>query len=172
MDGTEFKQYIPLTEYAIKYKVSISTLRRRIKSEEIDFQFHEGKYLISDKPLSYHANGPRPSPNKSEMVQLGAQASATVKERAPEFFPGSEGPALSSVTPPDSAPVINEANRLLVELKRAYTKVLQEKEEQILELKEEVTDLKTLVKVLESELEREQAKSRSRQLLSDLRPDL
>ncbi|HRO65937.1 MAG TPA: hypothetical protein PL182_00070 [Pseudobdellovibrionaceae bacterium] len=48
-------------------------------------------------------------------------------------------------------PVLLAANKLLNELKKAYTQILQEKEEQILHLKEEVTDLKTLVRVLEGE---------------------
>ena len=45
-------------------------------------------------------------------------------------------------------------SRLLNELKRAYTNVLQEKEEQLIQLKEEVADLKTLVRVLESDNDR------------------
>lgn len=40
---------------------------------------------------------------------------------------------------------------LLNEIKKAYSLILQEKEEQILQLKEEVADLKTLVRVLEDE---------------------
>ena len=51
-------------------------------------------------------------------------------------------------------PILTAANKLLNELKKAYTQILQEKEEQILHLKEEVTDLKTLVRVLESENDR------------------
>ena len=40
---------------------------------------------------------------------------------------------------------------LLNEIKRAYSLILQEKEEQILQLKDEVADLKTLVRVLEDD---------------------
>ena len=40
------------------------------------------------------------------------------------------------------------------QLKRAYSNILQEKEEQLLQLKEEVVDLKTLVRVLESDNDR------------------
>ena len=47
--------------------------------------------------------------------------------------------------------VITAANRLLSDLKKAYTQVLQEKESQIQELRQEIADIKTLVKVLESE---------------------
>ena len=42
----------------------------------------------------------------------------------------------------------------LVELKKAYTTILHEKEEQIQILKDEIADLKTLVSVLESENQR------------------
>ena len=51
-------------------------------------------------------------------------------------------------------PILTAANRLLTELKRAYTQILQEKEEQILNLKSEVADLKTLVRVLEGDNDR------------------
>jgi hypothetical protein len=51
---------------------------------------------------------------------------------------------------------------LLNEIKKAYSLILQEKEEQILQLKEEVADLKTLVRVLENDNER----------LNDLQPRL
>lgn len=51
-------------------------------------------------------------------------------------------------------PILTAANKLLNELKKAYTQILQEKEEQIFQLKDEVSDLKTLVRVLESENDR------------------
>ena len=59
-----------------------------------------------------------------------------------------------------AAPVSSSANdnshwettqALLAEIKKAYSLILQEKEELILQLKEEVSDLKTLVRVLEDE---------------------
>jgi hypothetical protein len=48
-------------------------------------------------------------------------------------------------------PMIASATKVLADLKRAYASVLHEKEEQIIQLKEEVSDLKTLVRALESE---------------------
>jgi hypothetical protein len=50
--------------------------------------------------------------------------------------------------------VLIAANRLLDEIKKAYTLILQEKDEQIRQLRGEITDLKTLVRVLEGESER------------------
>ncbi|MGH1469522.1 MAG: hypothetical protein ACRBBP_11740, partial [Bdellovibrionales bacterium] len=42
----------------------------------------------------------------------------------------------------------------LIELKKAYTLVLSEKEEQILQLKQHIVDLQTLNKALENEVGR------------------
>lgn len=135
------KQYLPLTEYSSKYHVSISTLRRRIKAEDIRFQFEDGKYLILDEPMSTHQRVHRPSQEKSEETLVGAHSNfnnGIVRETAP-IFALHEG-------------LTN--NQLLAELKKAYAQILQEKEEQLLILKEEVADLKTLARVLESEIER------------------
>jgi hypothetical protein len=128
------EQWLPITEYSIKHKVSVSTLRRKIKTNEIKFSFEDGKYLLLDEPVTTHLQH-RPSPN----VDVGGMK----QEQA------QPSPAL---TPAHlDGPILTAANKLLVELKRAYTQILQEKEEQILHLREEVTDLKTLVRVLESE---------------------
>jgi len=56
--------------------------------------------------------------------------------------------------------VLSSANRLLDELKKAYTQILQEKDEQVRSLKEEISDLRTLVRVLESENERQRKTGR------------
>jgi hypothetical protein len=50
--------------------------------------------------------------------------------------------------------VITAANRLLTDLKKAYTQVLHEKENQIQHYRQELADIKTLVKVLEFENEK------------------
>jgi len=47
------------------------------------------------------------------------------------------------------ASVLTSANRLVEEIKSAYAKILQEKEEQISQLKEEIIDLRMLVRILE-----------------------
>lgn len=122
--------WLPLTDYSTKYKVSVSTLRRRIKAEDIKFRFEDGKYFIADETLSTHTRGPRPSQN-NDVPHLGAHQSPSLSQE-----------------------VLPTVNHLLGELKKAYTSILLEKEEQILLLKEEIADLKTLVSVLESENDR------------------
>ena len=132
--------WLPLTEYANKYKVSISTLRRRIKAEDIQFMFEDGKYLINDGPMDLH----RPSLGTTPMMKEQTSHRPSLKT-APEFEP-------TNMEKEES--LLGSANRLLSELKKAYAQILQDKEEQILHLKEEVADLKTLVRVLEGENDR------------------
>lgn len=39
-------QWLPLIEYSVKSGVSLSTIRRKIKSQSIRFKLEKGKYLI------------------------------------------------------------------------------------------------------------------------------
>lgn len=127
--------WLALSDYSTKYRVSVSTLRRRIKAEDINFQLREGKYFLIDEPMSAHQKH-RPSQD-SEVEMMGAHLDSQKTEK---YF------SLNK-----DEPILTAANKLLTELKKAYTQILFEKEDQILRLKEEVSDLKTLVKVLESE---------------------
>ncbi|MGE0764793.1 MAG: hypothetical protein AB7N80_16085 [Bdellovibrionales bacterium] len=131
--------WLPITEYAGKYRVSISTLRRRIKTGEIEYSFQEGKYLLKDSPLTNTTQAPATVAPPHKVNGGGAVNPPSVQV---------------PVDSEENSPILATANRLLNELKKAYSLILQEKEEQVLTLKEEVADLRTLVKVLESENER------------------
>lgn len=127
--------WLPLAEYSMKYKVSISTLRRRIKGEDIQYRLDDGKYFIFDDPTATtttNSEAHRPS----------------LKREEPEVV------ASKPIEKAEGESVITAANRLLSDLKKAYTQVLQEKEEQIVSLKREISDLRTLVRVLETENQR------------------
>lgn len=142
---TTTNSWLPLAEYSMKHQVSISTLRRRIKSDEVKFRFDDGKYLILDEDPTKVAFAEEHRPSlKSEVQKNSAQATQdreAVVDRQTNIGQPQDA----------SESVISAANRLLLDLKKAYTQVLQEKEEQILSLREETMDLKTLIKVLESE---------------------
>jgi hypothetical protein len=136
--------WLPLTEYSSKHQVSISTLRRRIKADDIKYQLKDGRYLILDQPPEH-----RPSLMASPSLEKTPVASpAPVKSSSQSNFEN------VSLQEPVEEPILAAANRLLSELKKAYSQILQEKEEQVLHLKDEVADLKTLVRVLESENDR------------------
>jgi len=121
------ENWLALNEYANKHQVSISTLRRRIKSNKIKYKLEEGKYFIEDdgKFGSGYAAG-------SLDNSMGNQGLASSNQVA-------------------SSENISMTKLLLEELKRAYLDSLQSKEDQILYLKQQVSDLKTLVMFLEKE---------------------
>lgn len=125
----QIESWLRLTDYANKYNISVSTLRRRIKNGSLPFRFDDGKYLIRDAQPKLVENAAEPFVEQPEALEQ-------------EEMKDIEEPILSS------------ANQLLSELKRAYMNILHEKEEQIIQLKEEVSDLKTLVRVLEEDNER------------------
>jgi hypothetical protein len=142
-------QYLPLTEYASKHRVSISTLRRRIKAEDIQYAFEDGKYLILDQPMSTHQRIHRPSLKSSDESLVSAQVA--IQELGTDFTAASVKSVNELASKAMSHSEQGIVELLLAEIKKAYALVLQEKEEQILLLKEEVSDLKTLVRVLESQ---------------------
>ena len=140
--------WLPLTEYSTKHRISVSTLRRRIKAEDIKYRFEDGKYFIMDEPMGTHQRVHRPSQESDQALVGGHQGNMI--ENAVTSNNIEDKMAKSA----KDEPILTAANKLLNELKKAYTQILQEKEEQILHLKEEVTDLKTLVRVLEQENDR------------------
>jgi hypothetical protein len=135
-------QWLPLLNYSTKYGISLSTLRRRIKASSIHFKLEAGKYLIlEDSPKN-----------------LGQPETKKEQVSAPALNQPVR-PVISSSAHHDSvslnsssfveASVLSSANRLVEEIKSAYARILQEKEEQIAQFKEEVADLRMLVRILE-----------------------
>ncbi|MCC7404710.1 MAG: hypothetical protein IT288_09965 [Bdellovibrionales bacterium] len=137
--------WITLNDYSIKYKVSASTLRRRIKDKTAEFRFDDGKYWFRDLPLKNHS--PREA-NKASIAPPQGEALNAAKGSAKDSSPLIQELPLNQGADAPSQ-VWSTAQALLQEIKKAYMIILQEKEEQILQLKEEVIDLKTLVRVLE-----------------------
>ena len=122
--------WLPLMEYSNKFRVSLSTLRRRIKAGEIEYKFSDGKYLIRDGPLQISSPLEAVAPPSTTVIPQ-VQTKEAEHTDNDQFWRTTQG--------------------LLNEIKKAYSLILQEKEEQILQLKDEVADLKTLVRVLEDD---------------------
>lgn len=135
--------WLPLAEYSMKHKVSISTLRRRIKAEDIQYRLEDGKYFIFDT-----------DPTATTTTTVENRISNSTAEAHRPSLKSDSSAAMDANQKSEGESVITAANRLLTDLKKAYTQVLQEKEEQIVSLKEEISDLRTLVRVLESENQR------------------
>lgn len=105
----------------------MSTLRRRIKTNKIKYKLEDGKYFIIEDG------------QKGDSV-MDTPRSPLLNHRKPEA---------SMATA--SADNLSTTRLLLDELKKAYFESLQGKEDQILYLKQQVSDLKTLVMLLEKE---------------------
>lgn len=140
------QNWLTLMEYSALYRVSLSTLRRRIKSGDIEFKLIEGKYLIKNGPFSSATQTAPAAIAPPTLVSAQVPAKVIVEDK----------PVPSKVPSPVTAPVGDDqfwraTQGLLSEIKKAYSLILQEKEEQILQLKDEVADLKTLVRVLEDD---------------------
>ena len=112
-------KWLSLSEYSGEYDVSVSTLRRRIKANKIQYKLVHGKYYL---PPQSQAFTPVPTQKASE-----------------------------NFIQPNASQEFNTSKALLDELKKAYMQALQSKEEQIIQLKQQITDLKTLVMYLERE---------------------
>jgi len=64
--------WLPLLEYAVRKGISISTLRRRIKANQIQYQLRNGRYFIFD-----HEN--RPNEDSQERVAALEEEIADLK---------------------------------------------------------------------------------------------
>lgn len=136
------EKWLPLLNYSSKHNVSLSTLRRRIKAHSIQFKLDQGKYFIMDEPAAPKAVAVHRAPaieNHAPKIAEGSRTTREERAHDPEFSPSSFV----------EASVLSSANRLVEEIKAAYAKILQEKEEQIAQFKEEVADLRMLVRILE-----------------------
>jgi hypothetical protein len=128
--------WLPLLNYSTKYNISLSTLRRRIKARSIEFKLDQGKYLILDSDTQSPVVLPKRETKVHEHIASPSKNSSPVQTEMNH----------SNFV---EASVLTSANRLVEEIKSAYAKILQEKEEQISQLKEEIVDLRMLVRILE-----------------------
>jgi len=165
------KFQLSLTEYSAKFKVSISTLRRRIKKDEVEYAQESGKYMLPDVPydvLLQKDTAPHKGQSSFTEVSNEVTTAAPPQKRQLDGDDNNSGAYLkplgldlSFVGNPKtdyaaSADVKTDQmiSPVFVELKKAFTKVLSEKEAQILQLKQHIVDLQTLNKALENEADR------------------
>ncbi len=112
--------WIPLSDYSSKHKVSVSTLRRRIKAEDIHFRFEDGKYFLLDEPMGTQQKEHRPSQTRDSSL-MGAYSGGSDQVARP----ASSSNIQSQGQMFDEESVLAVANQLLTELKKAYMMILQ-----------------------------------------------
>jgi len=129
--------WLPLTEYSVRSGVSLSTIRRKIKSNAIPFRLEKGRYLILFEGIPTIAPQPQ---------ELPKRAIEKPRER-------------SAPAPVDSARD-TAGNGTVRMISDAFEHALREKEERIRlleqlnqELQDQVNELRLLVRVLEEKYE-------------------
>ena len=133
-------QWLSLTEYSSKYNVSISTLRRRIRSGQLLFDIRFGKYFLKDQSLD----------DLKDVKTKVQESSISEKSKGDE--------KRQDVTQEDIVRKSTESvgtehsvlDKLMDVQKKLYEKI-EAKESKILEQQNQIADLNTLIAVLEKE---------------------
>lgn len=130
MDSETSENWLSLIEYSVKTGVSLSTIRRKIKSNSIPFRLEKGKYLI-------HYN-----PSEVPVVPVISA------------FPVSPPPM------PKAAPIAKPNEDTVKMVTDAFEYAMKEKEERIRllerrnrDLESHLDELRLLVQVLEEKYE-------------------
>ncbi len=139
--------WIPLVDYSNKYSISVSTLRRRIKSKSLEFKLDGGKYFILDEPLVKKSPGRRSKVEKFLPTYFENEEVNPVSTILSDDTP-------SSVLPPQDAPGSPPGATFSAVEEESCKEQLDEKDSVIFDLQKQIADLKTLVSILESEIER------------------
>ena len=145
--------WLPIIEYSVKTGVSLSTIRRKIKSGTIQYRLDKGRYLI----LLENMNPPNPPalsiPNDihrwqdKPLSQLNRESTAA-SFRDPKQEQQEEKRIEASVTKEDAQSIsqISDAFEHALTEKEARIRLLEKANRQ---LEERVTELKLLIRVLE-----------------------
>lgn len=135
--------WLPLTEYAVRSGISLSTIRRKIKTNSIPFRLDRGRYLI------FFETGALPTPRLVLKEEPKASPPPTVTVKAP----------VRAASSPEEQefPLFERTVRMI---SQAFEHTLKEKDERIAlmekryrELEERLSELRTLVRVLEEKFE-------------------
>jgi hypothetical protein len=131
--------WLPLTEYAVRSGVSLSTIRRKIKTKSITYRLDHGRYLIYlEAPNGAAKSSPAP----------------VIAEDAPALR---ANPGRETVKEDLNLPLFERTIKMI---SNAFEHTLKEKDERILllekrarELEDRLSELRTLVRVLEEKFE-------------------
>lgn len=146
-------QWLPLTEFAVRSGISTSTIRRKIKSNSLQYRLENGRYLILYR----------------DKVAVARQEALEMPRREPVVAPAPE-PKSEPVSPPRVAArplravtdesVLPFMDRAVQMVSGAFEQTLREKDERIRllekqnqELQDRLNELRILVRALEEKYE-------------------
>jgi len=144
-------QWLPLTEYSVKSGISTSTIRRKIKSNSIQYRLENGRYLIL---CSVTQKAITQQPQPAEKLEVRVVEPKKVSQ------PVAFVTTANVVKAEADATVLPLVDRAVQMVSDAYERALKEKDERISllqnraeELKERLNELRTLVRALEEKYE-------------------
>jgi hypothetical protein len=157
--------WLPLTEYALRSGMSISTLRRKIKSNSVDYKMEEGRYLIR-----FDEFGDEPTPTNVGFASSDAPKAVALPAALPVPVPAP--PAAPTLLPsaPSSPRAFPSNAGLYEELKKIREELAHGRDEGSLrwralearvaglakkleQFTEQMAELKMLVKIFEEKLD-------------------
>ncbi len=109
---SQAKNWLPLTEYALRSGMSISTLRRKIKSNSISYKMEDGRYLIQSDDLLDNAR----TVGFASSDELRHHSVPTVRPSSPE--PESPNTVVFPAGPIQETASASEIEALRVEIRR------------------------------------------------------
>jgi hypothetical protein len=115
--------WLPITEYAVKNRLSVSTIRRKIKNRELQHKQENGKYFVLDDGQTTDAN-------------IGTNKTKDLYSSVDEVLEFAER----------SIQEITKLNNEIINEKEAMINLQKKK---IQNLEEELSELKMLINVLE-----------------------
>lgn len=157
--------WLPLIEYSVRSGLSLSTIRRKIKSNSLQYRMENGRYLI------FFEEGGRTAPRPQTTMPVAPPSSAKWDDEParPEPFRPEPSRAHESVrfapAPRDGKadeirPTTSGVDSAVRMVSEAFEHALREKDERILllekanrDLEERLLELRLLVKVLEEKYE-------------------
>jgi hypothetical protein len=124
--------WLPIVEYSIKTGVSVSTIRRKIKTKALKYRTENGKYLILDENTDYEI-----SPDKNDLLDISSNnRKSSTLSNIDELILFAE----------KSINRISELNKDVIKEK---DKIIKVQEDHIIKLREQIDELKMLVSILE-----------------------
>lgn len=124
MQTQSTESWLLLTQYSQKYGVSVSTIRRRIRSGKVEYKLMDGKYYIVDKPPM----GMLPPSHSTVGGEVGQSPIGSLAE------------------------ILEFCKNLIQSKEKMYQEILTDKMREIGSLKERISEQKMLIKILEEKL--------------------
>ncbi len=145
MDPQNLGIWVPLVEYSVKTGVSLSTIRRKIKSNTLPHRLEKGKYLVllGGEPLPHF---------RQEEVRPAPVVAAPPPMPAPRPAPEPVAPKAAPLTktPDDTVRLVTDAFEYAMKEKEERIRLLERRNQ---DLESHLEELRLLVQVLEEKYE-------------------